>query len=83
MLKIKLPNGLYLTAEEGEYPGEMFIGISDENGRWLQDLAIIRNAYNYDAASFDPDKMEVLVYADSEDDDYTDKFEINFWKGAE
>lgn len=77
MLKIKLPNGLYLTAEEGEYPGEMFIGISDENDRWLQDLAIIRYEPVFD------NKMEVFVYADSEDDDYTDKFEINFWKGAE
>ena len=87
MMKIKLPNGLYLTAEQNtdpDYSYELFIGITDENDRWLQDIATVRNAYHYEDGEVKwEDRMEALVYEDEENEDYTHSFKINFWKGAE
>ena len=86
-IKIKLPNNLYLTVEnDPNLYGfhEVFVGITDENDRWLQDLAVVRDAYHYENGKVKLDnKIAVLVYADSEDDDYTNEFTIDFWKGAE
>lgn len=57
---------------------EIFIGI-EEDGVWVQDIAIVRNAYYYDDNDnvVLEDHAEVLVYADSNNEDYTHKFSIN------
>lgn len=79
---IDLPNGLKLVAEQNpdsEYGNEIYIGITTSDGTWLQDLAVVRNAYSIDdnlAVHWKPDRFEVLVCADKDDEDYTDKFSI-------
>lgn len=87
MIKIKLPNGLYLTAEQNTdpaFPHEVYVGITDENGRWLQDLVGVMQRYHWDGNEKIPDDgIDIFVYGDEENEDYTDNFEVGFWKGAE
>ena len=49
------------------------------NGIWHQDLVVIRNAYSIDdnlIVNWNPGKFEVLVYANKDDVDYTNKFSV-------
>lgn len=59
---------------------EAFIGIV-KNGVWMQDIAVVRNAYHYDDNNnvVLDDHVEVLVYADKDNEDYTNKFEIGIY----
>ena len=66
---------LMLTAEVNpapEFGAELIIGLtSDDNGEWLQNLAVVREKNN---------RMEVLLYEDETDDDnYTKLFKIKIW----
>lgn len=56
---------------------EIFIGI-EEDGVWVQDIAIVRNAYYYDDNDnvVLEDHAEVLVYADHNNEDYTHSFNV-------
>lgn len=80
-VRIDIGNGLYLVAQQNEhydYRREIFIGIQNRDGWWLQDLAVVRNAYRYDESGVvwrDGD-FEVLVYGNSEEEDYTERFGI-------
>lgn len=80
---IKLPNGLKLVAEQNtdpEYQNEFYVGIETQKGVWHQNLAVIRNAYSIDdnlAVNLEPDRFEVLVYADKDSEDYTNKLSID------
>ena len=77
-VSIPLPNGFELRAEgvtNSEIPAEIYVGILDKNGAWHQDLAIIRLAPDSDNKSF-----EVLVYADKDDEDYTNRFHIGLFE---
>ena len=77
---IPLANNYRLIAEQnsGEFDKEIFVGIEDENGRYVQDLAVIRPTYSCSNENirFDSDKFEILVFGDSGDEDYTDKFVV-------
>ena len=52
----------------------------EKDGEVYQDLAIVRENYHYDDAEgcsiVHDGKAEVLVYADKDSEDYTDKFTI-------
>ena len=73
-----------LVAERGidtKY-NEIYIGI-EKNGVWTQDLAVIREKYHYEDNPIsdildvvNEDKFEVLVYADKDNEDYTNRFTI-------
>lgn len=80
-IRINIGHGLYLVAQQnaGEYFNrEIFIGIQNKDGWWLQDLAVVRNAYRYDNSSvvWETGEFEVLVYGNSEEEDYTERFGI-------
>lgn len=49
------------------------IYITDKNNAVHQDLVIVRHLDN-------GNKFEVIVYADKDDEDYTNKFEIELYK---
>lgn len=51
---------------------DMNIYLANTEKEWLQDLASIR---------FQNNKLEVLVWADENNEDYTHKFEIKEYKG--
>ena len=70
---INISNGFKLVAEQNRDPqfqNEIYVGIENTNGIWHQDFAIIRHS----DVKFD--EIEVLVYADKNNEDYTNKFSI-------
>lgn len=81
-IAIELPKGLKLVAEQNvnpEYQNEIYVGIETSDGIWHQDLAVIRNAYFIDdnlVVNWNPYKFEILVYANKDDEDYTNKFSV-------
>ncbi|MBP5462003.1 MAG: hypothetical protein J6Y20_07770 [Lachnospiraceae bacterium] len=94
-IMIRLPNGFYLVAEasaDPNYPYEVYVGIVGNDGVWYQDLAIVRNAYHYEDDIVDvngipipvneEDRFEVLVYADENNEDYTNAFKIEMYHGG-
>ena len=85
MGKIKIDLGFAtLVAERGTDKNyhEIFIGIEDKGGVWVQDLAIVGQKYHYtDEGEIVQDKgINVMVYADKDDEDYTNKFEIGIYE---
>lgn len=80
-IEIELPNGMKLVALQNQDPNfdkEIFIGI-EKDGWWYQDLATVRNAYSVNdnlQTVWDMGMMEVLVYADAYNENYTHKFSI-------
>lgn len=85
---IHLPNGFDLVAEQNtdpNYPNEIFIGITDGNGAWWQDLAIVRNAYTYNSnldVIWKNEEFEALVYSDKDNEDFTHKYSIELYHGG-
>ena len=77
---IPLDNGYKLIAEQntGEFDKEFYIGVETETGAYIQDLAIVRPTYTFkdESVKFDSDKFEMLVFANNESEDYTDKFVV-------
>lgn len=69
------------------YRNEVFIGYGDEDGVWIQDLAVVRQYYESDPETFEPiwnhEKIRVGVYGDSEVDDITNDFIIDERKWEE
>lgn len=83
-LEIKLPNGDRLVVEgSGNFYPEFYIGIVNKDDVWIQDLAIVKAKYKVENAEVEEDQFEVLVYEDEYNEDYTQKFEINRYKGDE
>lgn len=86
---IQLPNGYQLVAERNTDPSynrEIFIGITDGNGVWWQDLAVVRNAYEITdnlKTKWKDDEFEVLVYGKEDDEDYTESFVVGLYHDSE
>ena len=84
-VNIDLSNGFKLVAEKNSdpaYANEIFVGITDGNGVWWQDLAVIRQAYKYDSdgsVKWSDEEFEVMVYTDKDNEDYTHKFSIGLF----
>lgn len=76
-----LANGDKLVAEIGEDPNynEIFIGVVDKNEYW-QDLACISQDYVIDdglEVTQIPNKFKILLWTDSQNDDYTRVFKVS------
>ena len=85
MDKIKIDLGFAtLVAEKGTDTNynEIFIGLEDKNGCWLQDLAIVGQKYHYaDDEEVVQDKgIDIRVYADKDNEDYTHHFEVDIYE---
>lgn len=85
---IPLPNGYQLVAERNtdpSYDKEIFIGITDGNGVWYQDLAVVRNAYRINDNSkveWTDGEFDILVYSDKNNEDFTHNFIVGLYKGG-
>lgn len=85
-IAIQLPNGFQLVVEknpDNNFSREFFIGITDEDGVWWQDLAVVRSAYeigNDLKPNWKDDKFDVLVYSDEHNEDYTHEFTVGLYK---
>ena len=81
---IPLSNGYQIVSEKntGEFDKELYVGIEAPDGKYVQDLAVIRPTYKFenDEVVFDADKFEVLVFADHLREDYTDKFTVRLFE---
>jgi len=81
---INLDNGYKLAFEQNsssDFSKEVFVGIIDKDGVWHQDLAVIRNAYEYnnDNVEWIDEEFEVLVYSDNLNEDYTHHHTIRLY----
>lgn len=77
---IPLEDGGFIEAVVNDYDGlhpEICVYKTDQNGNVVQDIAIIRGERdkNFDVVP-ESGNMEVLIWSDSNDEDYTHKFDI-------
>ena len=79
-IKIPLEDGYQLILEQntGEFDKEVYVGVENPSGVYIQDLAIVRPSYKLEdtKVKFFSNLFEVLIFADSHQEDYTDKFVI-------
>ena len=67
-VEIPLSGGLKLVAEQNADPNfsrELYVGIVDSDGAWIQDLVCVQNEYRYKEdgeIEYDEDKMRVMVW---------------------
>ena len=84
---IPLSNGHKLIAERntGEFDKEVYVGIESPDGKYIQDLVIVRPTYHFeeDNVIFGADKFEILLFGDAENEDFTDKFVVPLVKDGE
>ena len=85
MEKIKIDLGFAtLVAEKGIYEGsrEIYLSLENKKGVWLQDLAIVGQQYHYDANDgiVHDRGIDVKVYADFNNEDFTDEFGISIYE---
>ena len=77
---IPLEDGYRLVLDQntGEFDKEVYIGVENPSGLYFQDLAIVRPTYKLEdtKVKFFSKKFEILVFADANKEDYTDKFII-------
>ena len=64
---------------------EMNVYLEDKDGVWIQDIAVIRQAYHYekDLAPVQDKKINVFVWSDANNEDYTHKFDIDIYEEEE
>lgn len=81
-MAIDLPDGKLLVVEQCSnsiLDKEINITLESKDGMWYQDIAVVRNAFCMDGNQrviWSKDKVEVFVYGDDNDNDYTHKFSI-------
>lgn len=87
-IEIEIGDGFKLVAEQNAdqiYGREIFIGVVDKNGVWVQDLAAVRNAYDY-SSNYAPEwkdkEFDILVWHDEDNEDYTDEFSVRLTNQA-
>ena len=79
---IPLTHGYKIVAEHNpdpDYSHELFVGIEDKNGAWIQDIACIRNMYRYTKdgqLDWVDDVIQVLLWGNAGDEDYTHDVKI-------
>lgn len=83
MKKIQIPlsEKLSIFVEKGidDFSKEIIVYIGTKEGRWNQDIVSISPEYDLlkNKISWREDKVNVKIWSDSEDEDYTDSFSIN------
>ena len=92
-IEINIGNGMKIVAEQNPdstFDREIYIGIENSKGAWIQDLAIVRQDYKYEQAEYGEDElkwkddmMEVLVWGNPNNEDWTNSFQIGVWKEEE
>lgn len=81
-VEIPLSHGLMLVAERNcdpDYDRELYVGIVDSAGAWIQDIVCVQNAYRYkNDGQLDwlDDTFKVILWGDAETDDFTQEFDI-------
>jgi hypothetical protein len=70
-----------------EIPPELCVFLEDEDGTIIQDICLVRPHYDINRKTkefeTDADFVDCLVWGDSDDEDYTDKFVIGIHEWEE
>ena len=85
LIKIKTKSGKYLVVDYSDDDfKDLCISLESDKGDWIQDLAIVREKYEFkenESGEHTVEQIkgvyEVLVYADKDSEDYTHKFDID------
>lgn len=74
----------FINDWEDGMPKEIFISIVDSNGRCAQDVCMVREHYHYNKNNgefeIDSNLIDCRVWADSDNEDYTDEFCIGVYE---
>lgn len=90
--KIVIPIGnkkivAFVNNWEDEMPVEIFISLEDEQGRCVQDICMVREHYYFNPNSMDfeidSSLVDCRVWADSDNEDYTNEFVIGVYEEEE
>ena len=91
--KLIIPFGEYKIVAEiddrnlPEIPPEMVVYIEDKNNRIMQDVCLVRPHYDINRKTMEfetnNDFVDCLVWADSDDEDYTHEHVIGVYKEEE
>lgn len=69
---------------QDDMPKEIFISIVDEDGRCVQDICMVREHYHYNKNiedfEIDSSLIDCRVWANSDNEDYTDEFCIGVYE---
>jgi len=73
-IRIKLPNGDSLVAEETPcfVGGQITIGIENKEGTWVQDLAVVET--NFNGKKYVPDEFNTYVFGNEDEESFTECF---------
>ena len=70
-----------------DIPPEIMVYVQDKDGTIVQDICVVGPHYEYSSKTqwFETDNefVDCLVYGDSDDEDYTDKFVIGVYEEEE
>ena len=81
-IEIPVSNGMKIVAEQNQDPAydrELYIGIVDRDGAWIQDLVCVQNEYRYKPdgqMDWVDGSFRVMVWSDPRQDDLTDEFVV-------
>lgn len=90
--KIEVPIGnkkivAYVNDWQDDMPKEIYISLVDNNGIITQDICMVREHYHYNKNSgefeIDDSLVDCKVWADSDNEDYTDEFCIGVYEEEE
>lgn len=75
---------LIAEASTNDYK-EIYVALESKDGVWFQDLAVIGQKYHHDdnLNVVNEEGIRALVYADKDNEDYTNEFDIGIWKNEE
>lgn len=83
--KIEVPIGnkkiiVFVDDWQDDMPKEIFVSLADSNNRVIQDICMVREHYHYNKNEgefeIDDSFIDCKVWADSDNEDYTDEFVI-------
>lgn len=72
---------LVAEASTNDYK-EIYVALESKDGVWFQDLAVIghKNHHDDDLNVVNEEGIRALVYADKDNEDYTNEFNIGIYK---
>jgi hypothetical protein len=90
--RIEIPIGnkklvAFINDWKDDLPKEIFVSLFDSNGLVVQDICMVREHYHYNknqgAFEIDDSFIDCKVWADSDNEDYTDEFVIGVYEEDE
>lgn len=88
-LELPLEDGRKLVAEgplDPNFPHELAVGLVDKEGIWEQDLVVVRQSYRLDGSKVIYENgapFDIYVYANKDNEDWTDNFVVDQWEEEE